>query len=98
MEIMLVLQYFYVPVQISCRMRTAGGAGKVQTGRRLHVSMTFDWMTFAWELLNLVIMLLLCAIPVALFVWLVQEHKRLVRIETAVEELRNHRTNGDRGV
>lgn len=50
--------------------------------------MTISWLTFAWTAANIVLWLLLCAMPIVIIVWLVSMQKHLARIETAFEELR----------
>ena len=48
-----------------------------------------DWLAyFFWSVLNIILLLVLCAIPVVLILWLVSAQKRLARIEAVIEELR----------
>ena len=50
--------------------------------------MEFNWITLVWSAVNFVLLLIICAIPVAIILWLVSINRRLARIETAIEELR----------
>ncbi|MGD0153585.1 MAG: hypothetical protein ABSC17_07475 [Thermacetogeniaceae bacterium] len=50
--------------------------------------MEISWFTLVWSELNIILLLVLCAIPVVLLLWLMSTQKRLARIEAAIEELR----------